>query len=198
MTAVSISSAKSNLPFFMATCPFAVWDPVSGDLGNYNAGPYKIVHHTTEGPTYASARATYQAGQTDPHFTIDATTIYQHIDTTRVARALRNDAGGVETNRASAVQIELVGYAGQAKNAQALANVARLCRWIEQTHGIPQAWPNGHPREPAGGQDPGGHNRSSESWTSQSGHYGHSQVPENTHWDPAYTAAEVLIVTPNG
>jgi hypothetical protein len=27
-------------------------------------------------------------------------------------------------------------------------------------------------------------------WDGTGGHYGHSQVPENTHWDPAYTDAE--------
>jgi N-acetylmuramoyl-L-alanine amidase len=182
----------------MARWTSATWDPISGDLGNYSSGPYKIVHHTTEGETYSGARQAYAANASDPHFTVDETTVYQHIDTARVARALRNDPGGVETNRASAVQIEVVGFAGRPKSPQTLANVARLCRWIEQTHGVPQTWPNGHPREPLNGQDPGGHNRDATNWTTRSGHYGHSQVPENTHWDPAYTRAELAVVTPGG
>jgi hypothetical protein len=182
----------------MASCPFATWDPVNGDLGNYSTGPFKIVHHTTEGSSYAGARAAYVASQSDPHFTVDATTIYQHIDTAKVARALRHANGGVETNRSSAVQIEVVAFAGQPKNVAVLAKVAQLCRWIEQTHGIPQTWPNGHPNPPHNGGDPGGHNRDIINWTTASGHYGHSQVPDNTHWDPAYTAAEVAVVTPLG
>ncbi|HEU5180007.1 MAG TPA: hypothetical protein VFW45_04400, partial [Candidatus Polarisedimenticolia bacterium] len=40
------------------------------------------------------------------------------------------------------------------------------------------------------------HNRDASNWTSRGGHYGHSQVPENTHWDPGYTQAELAIVTP--
>jgi hypothetical protein len=169
----------------MARWPSATWDPASGDLGNYSSGPYKIVHHTTEGTTYSGARQEYA-------------TVYQHIDTARVARALRNEPGGIETNRASAVQIELIGFAGRPKDPRTLANVAGLCPWIEQTHGVPQTWPNGHPREPLNGQNPGGHNRDGTNWTTRSGHYGHSQVPENTHWDPAYTRAEVAVVTPGG
>jgi hypothetical protein len=27
-------------------------------------------------------------------------------------------------------------------------------------------------------------------WETTPGHYSHSQVPENTHWDPAYTDDE--------
>ena len=42
--------------------------------------------------------------------------------------------------------------------------------------------------------DPGGHNRSVANWNSKGGHYGHSQVPENIHWDPAYTALELAFV----
>ena len=44
------------------------------------------------------------------------------------------------------------------------------------------------------GKDPGGHNRDAAVWDSQSGHYGHCHVPENTHWDPAYSAAEAEFI----
>jgi hypothetical protein len=182
----------------MARYPNALWDPISGSSGAYNADPFKIIHHTTEGDTYAGARAAYQADQSDPHFTVEGEKIYQHIDTSLAARALKNDPGGVETNRSSAVQIELVGYAGRPKDPAGLLSVARICRWIEETHSIPQAWPNGHPRPPLNGHDPGGHNRDPYNWAHVGGHYGHSQVPENTHWDPAYTEDEISIVTPNG
>ena len=40
------------------------------------------------------------------------------------------------------------------------------------------------------GKDPGGHKRDPLIWDTQGGHYGHCHVPENTHWDPAYTAVE--------
>jgi hypothetical protein len=94
----------------MARCPFATWRPLSGSCGAHLGGPYKIVHHTTEGGSAEGAMQTFRAKRADPHFTVDATTIYQHVDTAEGARALVNNAGGVQTNRDSAVQIELVGY----------------------------------------------------------------------------------------
>ncbi len=135
--------------------------------------------------------AAFRSNRSDPHFTIDQTTIFQHIDTGLAARSLRNLKGGVETNRLSAIQLEVVGTAGKPKARPTLENVARLCRWLEQTHGIPSVWPSGPPRPAVNGGDPGGHNRNVQNWVSHGGHYGHSHVPENSHWDPAYTADEV-------
>ena len=180
----------------MAKCPFAIWDPINGGLGGFNGEPFKIIHHTTEGSSFKAARAAFKSNKSDPHFTVDAAEIHQHIDTAETARSLKNQAGGVETNRSSAVQIEMVGFAGRPKDPATLANVARLCRWIESTHGVAQRWPNGFPRFSTNGKDPGGHNRDSHNWVGESGHYGHSQVPENDHWDPGYTSVEVAVVTP--
>jgi hypothetical protein len=174
----------------VARCPFATWRPISGSCGPHLGGPFKIVHHTTEGSTAEGAMGAFRANRSDPHFTVDGTGIFQHIDTAEGARALRNDAGGVETNRDSAVQIELVGFAHLPKDRRALTNLARLCRWIENTHGVPKEWPAGLPLPARNGRDPGGHNRNPQIWDSSGGHYGHSQVPENTHWDPGYTPAE--------
>lgn len=175
----------------MAKCPFAIWRPISGSCGPHLGGPYKIVHHTTEGSTAEGAMGAFQQNRSDPHFTVDAHNIYQHIDTAEGARALRNAAGGVQTNRDSAIQIELVGFAHLPKDPRALANLARLCRWIETTHNVPKVWPCGLPRPARNGRDPGGHVRDPAKWDGQGGHYGHCHVPENTHWDPAYTAQEV-------
>jgi hypothetical protein len=178
----------------MPICPFAVQKPISGSSGPHLGGPFKIVHHTTEGSTAQGAFGAYQANRSDPHFTVDSTTIFQHVDTGVAARALRNPPGGVQTNRDSAVQIEVVGFAHLPKSKATLRNVARLCRWIEEQHGVPKVWPSGPPKPAVNGQDPGGHNRSSANWDTKGGHYGHSNVPENTHWDPAYTAAEAAFV----
>lgn len=178
----------------MAKCPFAKWHPISGSVGSFVGGPTKIVHHTTEGGSAAGAFAAFKKNRSDPHFTVDATTIYQHIDTTQAGRALRNTGGGVETNRLGAIQIEVVGTATKPKPRAVLENVARLCRWIEKTHNIPATWPSGPPKPAVNGKDPGGHNRNAANWTSKGGHYGHCHVPENHHWDPAYTAEEAQFV----
>jgi hypothetical protein len=98
----------------------------------------------------------------------------------------------VETNHEMAIQIEVVGYAGKPKNSDTLHNIAKLCRWLEAEHNIPQVWPNGLPR--TGVSDPGGHNRNATIWATKGGHYGHCHVPENTHWDPGYTKNEVDII----
>lgn len=175
----------------MARFPLAQWMPISGGSGSFTGGPFKIVHHTTEGSSAAGAFSAFRANRSDPHFTVDEITIYQHIDTNVGARALRNARGGVQTNRDSAIQIEVVGFAHRPKSKAALRNVALLCRWIEATHGVPRVWPNGRPKPARNGRDPGGHNRDARTWDTKAGHYGHSNVPENTHWDPAYTDDEV-------
>jgi len=168
--------------------------PISGPVGSYVGGPYRIVHHTTEGSTAAGAFSAFKKHRSDPHFTVDGQKIYQHIDTGLSARALRNAGGGVQTNRLSAIQIEVVGTATRPKPRATLENVARLCRWLERTHSIPSAWPAGPPKPAKNGKDPGGHNRSASIWATKGGHYGHSQVPENTHWDPGYTPDEATFV----
>jgi N-acetylmuramoyl-L-alanine amidase len=176
----------------VARCPFANHSYPGKSPGRYSGGPYRIVHHTTEGSSASGAIATYRQRGLWPHFTAGTRSIYQHLDTSVAASAVMNQSGGVETNRLSAVQIELVGYAGRKKDRRSLANVARLCRWLESAHGIPTRWPNGPPRY--GTSDPGGHNRSVANWRTKSGHYGHSQVPENRHWDPSYWPEELAIV----
>lgn len=180
----------------MAICAFAEWKEVAGGAtgGSYLNGPFKIVHHTTEGVTAQSAFDTYDKTRDGPHFTVDETKVYQHLDTKVAAKALRAPATISATNRSSAVQFEIVGFAGKPKDPKTLANVARLCRWIEQQHGVPRVWPAGPPKPPKNGHDPGGHVRDATLWLSAGGHYGHSQVPDNVHWDPAYTAAEAAYV----
>src|SRR3954465_477837 len=148
----------------MARCPFAQWVPLSGSCGSFAGGPFRIIHHTTEGGSAAGAFQAFREHRSDPHFPVDDQHVYQHIDTSVAARALRNAVGGVETNRLSAIQIEVVGTAGRPKARPTLENVARLCRWIEHTHGVPQAWPSGFPKPAVNGQDPGGHNRNAAIW----------------------------------
>src|SRR5450755_2679523 len=83
----------------MARWQRAIWMPLPWNGGGHVAGvPYKIVHHTTEGSTAQGAFETYQQTNSIPHFTVDATQIYQHLDTGIAARALRHDDGTVETN----------------------------------------------------------------------------------------------------
>lgn len=177
----------------MPLCPFAQQVPISGSAGDYKGGPFRIVHHTTEGSTAQAAMDAYRAKRADPHFTVDDHGVRQHIDTAVAARALRHP-GTIETNLESAVQIETVGFAGRPKSNAALLVLARLCRWIEATHDVPRAWPNGPPKPAIDGADPGGHDRNAAIWTATAGHYGHSNVPDNVHWDPGYSPVEAAFL----
>lgn len=183
----------------MAICPFAESMPIGAGAGNYLAGPFRIVHHTTEGSTAAGAFNAYRKKDAAPHFTVDDFKIYQHTDTAIAARALKNLDGGPQTNRHSALQIEVVGFAHLPKRIASLQNVARLCRWIEAEYGVPLEWPSGYPKQAVNGRDPGNHHRDVATWVSRGGHYGHSHVPENSHWDPDYSPAEIeLLLMPTG
>lgn len=178
----------------MPKCPFATFEPISGSSGAFTGGPFRIVHHTTEGSTAQAAMDAFRQHKSDPHFTVDGSHIRQHIDTSESARALRHPAGTPETNRRSAIQIEVVGFAGRSKAVPTLTQVARLCRWIEAAHNVPRAWPAGPPKPPVRGADPGGHHRDPAIWASKGGHYGHCHVPDNIHWDSAYSALEADFV----
>jgi N-acetylmuramoyl-L-alanine amidase len=161
--------------------------------GGYKGGPPKFVVHTTEGGSASGAFSAYRANNTWPHVTIDQTTVYQHLDTSVSASAVLNESGGVETNRLFAIQAELVGYAADPKSHAMLERAAAFFEWAAGVHGIPAEWPNGRPQ----GRN-GPHNRSSSNWTSKSGWYGHSQVPENSHWDPGYLSDEEIDILMGG
>jgi len=163
----------------MATYTEAVQEPGNSGGDYLGTTPWRIVWHTTEGNTAAGAISTFRRNNSWPHFTVDETTVYQHVDTDVASRALRNPAGGVQTNRWHAVQIELVARAASEKSRALLTNAAALARWIEQTHSIPRTWPAGWPAT-----SPGGCHRDATIWRARGGHYGHCHVPENTHWDP--------------
>ena len=78
----------------MARCPFATWRPISGSSGPHLGGPFKIVHHTTEGSTAQGAMDAFRRNRSDPHFTVDATTIFQHVDTAEATRRCVDDVLG--------------------------------------------------------------------------------------------------------
>jgi hypothetical protein len=113
----------------MARCPFAVWTPITGPSGPHVGGPFKIIHHTTEGSSAQGAFDAFRANRSDPHFTVDPTTIYQHVDTSMGARALRNEPGGVQTNRDGAIQIRFNSIgppAGRSRRATAAIRAATI------------------------------------------------------------------------
>jgi hypothetical protein len=97
---------------------------------------------------------------------------------------LRND-GSRRTNREGKVniQVEVLGRAkdpwtkgfdpGKKPNYRKLIAAGR-------SHGIPDVWPAGKPPSTAAAAT----KRDRSTWQSKGGHFGHSQVPGNDHWDP--------------
>lgn len=172
----------------------AVWDPITGSGGPFTGGPLKVVWHKTQGATLAGARSAYRTNRSDPQYTVHKDGINQHIDDSLAGRSLRNASGGVQTNFDGAIQIEVVGFSGVTMDAATMDNCIRLAKYLE-TKGIPWVWPEGRPpMSSALGYGLYTGERHNNVWDTIGGHYGHSQVPENTHWDPAWTDIEWWVL----
>lgn len=183
--------AQANKPSPSPGVPGVVdgWHPgatkaqVSGGIGAFLSVPAKLVWHTTEGfglPVYSGSA---------PHFTLDPPSgkLYQHVPIYSGAMALQNLSGGVETNRAHAIQVELIGFASQTGgwSDAAYANLAKLARWIEAHAGVERKCSVSFSNTP--------HRLGGDGWLNYAGHCGHQHVPENSHWDPGSLAiAKVL------
>lgn len=198
----------------MAVCSFANqsrrYD--SRWSGAYTGGPAKGILHTTEG----SSLPGYEGGGTAPHFTVvpnfrsKTVTIYQHFNTNRPARALKNEAGGIQTNNDSAIQIELVGTCDKRTAAKyggimywpeaptwALDGLAKLMRWIEKNHDVPRVattrpwlpYPSSYGNSRA--------RMTAKEWDNFSGWAGHMHVDENDHGDPGNINIGYLLAGPS-
>ncbi len=152
--------------------------------------PPRFTWHTTESPAggnYFRSIAAYliRVGA-EPQVIYDPVTdeLGQFGPLTKSGRALRND-GSRRTNREGKVniQVEVLGKAASpwTKNFDPAKkpNFRKLLA-AGRAHGIPDTWPAGKPAATAAAAT----NRSRTTWQSKGGHFGHSQVPGNDHWDP--------------
>ena len=147
------------------------------DGGTMLGGPNKVIWHTTENDpakTTASDIAHYlvSSGNT-VHLVwnpVSGETVAM-LPANLAGRGLENHAGGVETNRAGKVviQIEVVGRASQPFTSGPMVGLPKILTWLASL-GIPAVW--------VGTPD-----RSVANWA-KSGHFGHVDVPENSHTDP--------------
>lgn len=157
------------------------------DGGAMVGGPSRIVLHTTETagvPRYGDPAGANSA----PHFTVTPDgSVLQHHPISRAARALRNVAGGVQTNRQGLhnVQVEIVGWAKNGSNLPApqAAALRRLVAWARAETGADARFrPISRGGNCYGATSPC--RMSAREWVSFDGVCGHQEVPENTHWDP--------------
>lgn len=65
-----------------------------------------------------------------------------------------------------------------------------ILAWMD-TFGIPRTWPMGAPQWQGNSRDPA-------IWNTQAGHYGHCNVPDNTHTDPGPMPDITGGITPQG
>jgi hypothetical protein len=66
----------------------------------------------------------------------------------------------------------------------------KILAWLD-SHGIPRVWPMGAPQWQ-------GNPRDVEIWNTKAGHYGHCNVPDNTHTDPGPMPGLGKVIVPTG
>ncbi|MFG2617820.1 peptidoglycan-binding protein [Streptomyces sp. NPDC048507] len=169
---------------------------IGGAMDTPDAEPRSVWHSTESGAGPAAFRAVASGlidDSDEPHILYDPTTdaLGQFGPLNQSARALRN-AGSLRTNRTGRVciQIEVLARAGTPFTGywKPGPNFAALLRAI-RSWGVPDVWPSGRLAR-AGNDDV---SRSTSTWTSKGGHYGHCQIPGNDHWDPGAIDTVALL-----
>ncbi|MFL6096080.1 MAG: hypothetical protein ACJ71Y_11580 [Blastococcus sp.] len=176
-----------------------------------------ICWHSTEGTSLPS----YDGGSMAPNFTAKPDFAakrlvwYQHFDFDVSSRALRNLAGGVETNTLNVGQVEIVGTSDPATHTKwaqagiqhlymaelpdwAIRDLATFAKWANANHGVPLS--SGLTFKPyPSSYGANGVRMTNTQWTNFNGHCGHQHVPENDHGDPgAFPMVAILAAAKNG
>lgn len=163
--------------------------PFSGPTGGQFMGVnWRGILHTVEGTTFNPSTETYYGHRNPPHWTLvwadGEAKMWQHYPTDVAARSLENRAGGVQTNRQNALQIEIAWFAAEINDMPhpMWEELAKLVAWCGIHFGILPFCP------PFGDQEQYGLRNTYEfddqAWEDFNGWCGHQHVPENTHWDP--------------
>lgn len=173
-------------------CPDADKHDV-GNRGAMEGGPSRATWHITSNATdhsFHNELGWFTGGGRDvaPHLLWDPFTgeIAQFFPADSRSLSLQN-AGSVRTNRTGKynIQIEIVFTEGETVNGKVyhsvketpLKGLGAIVAWLRSL-GIVDAWPGGVPTSFA--RD----TVSLDTWLHQGGHYGHNQVPGNSHVDP--------------
>ncbi|MFI1701944.1 peptidoglycan-binding protein [Streptomyces bobili] len=187
-------------------------DDYPGDAQEVNV----LVLHTTEG----RALPTYGGGSSAPNLTAlpdfenRRLIWHQHFRFDTSSRALKNLAGGVETNTLNVGQVELVGTCDPDTRAAwlkkglvqdrdfvfwpdapewARKGLAAFLAWAHDQHGVPLDGPALWPAYPKSYANGGGQRMSGARWNDFQGVCGHMHVPENDHGDPGAVDFDELM-----
>lgn len=199
----------------MARAPY--YPKANKDVQNFanrypgaKTNPNVVVLHTTETGTWPG----YSGGATAPNFTVfpDLTrkrlVFRQHFPVNMSSRALRNQAGGVETNTLNAVQVELIGTCTTAYRDKygyfywpdapdwALRQLGQFLNWLSSEwpdFPVKDAAPRGWIAYPASYGTGARQRLSFYEWRNAYGIVGHQHVPENSHGDPGNFPIQRLL-----
>ena len=158
-----------------------------------SGGPARATHHTTSNTrdwTFKNELGWFTGGGKDvaPHLLADPFTgqVAQFFPADKRSLSLQND-GSVRTNRTGKynIQIEWVFTEGEVVNGKTYHSLAEtpmkpwpeIHAWLKSLD-IVDGWPGGAPT--AFARD----TVSLDTWLNKGGHYGHNQVPGNSHVDP--------------
>lgn len=176
------------------------YQPIVGKAGGTftHGAPKRLVLHSTEGSSVAGAVAAYKAKGVPPQFTVDPKTRarVQHISEDKAGYALKNLAGGVQTNNQGAIQVEVVGFAAKMQDMSDLDVVwmgTEVVRPLAAATGFKLEAPAfvGADQSPANAKAK--QRFSAAAWNAFNGVCGHQHVPENDHWDPGAMRIDAIL-----
>ena len=186
--------------------PKATWKGDGNSGGSFINVPYRVVLHTTE----TEGVPGYDGGASAPHLTYDPRSRkwYQHTSLSIAARALRNQSGGVQTNRARAIQVEIIAYSAKGIADQdpadrdwiadisdeAIADLQEFIQWCGQEFGVQNIWPQKQAYSYSQANSAGFRMTAAE-WNAFGGVCAHQHVPENVHWDTGALRWDKLMGT---
>lgn len=169
--------------------PGAEQQPQPGGVTMNPALPSRVTWHITwdaltngQQPSFDGVAGYLERQEYCPHLMWDPWTgrIVQFYPADQGGRALVNWNQDGQYN----IQIETFFSPGTVRDGITYATVAETpCKGLDEilawtdSLGIPRAWPMGAPQWAGNSRDPG-------IWNTQAGHYGHCNVPDNTHTDP--------------
>lgn len=149
--------------------------------------PKRLVIHITAGSSIDGALPNYNRGMA-PQLTVERNgVIYQHMSLDKAGKALVNRAGGVETNRGGAIQIEIVGRNENDITDLQIESLKRITAFVRDNYRVQMRVRRWYEPRMTGDE-----------WRRFDAICGHRHVPENDSPDPySFDLERILPNQPN-
>jgi hypothetical protein len=169
--------------------PRAIHAGANRDAGSYVGAPWKLILHTVEAPSntlYQYDPTSYFGNPYWPHATIDTAGIHQHLGIGGSAFALYHASGQPETNRANAIQCEIMAQAANIGDLpdETMRHLADWLTWCAAQTGCPLVFPAMFVAYPESYGEDAAQRLHDQKWTDATGILGHEHVDQNDHGDP--------------